>query len=329
MSTSNNREEFVNEDDVNGKKEPLFIYRNNRVSKLNMELLKKYPGSYFYKEYMSDYITADGNVFIDYNGENDELIVKYMNDDESLIDDLRKMNDDERRRFINDLKFFDLPIKKEITGDFVHNEENKKIKTNQDNRTVMVNGWNAPELNIFLKKRHLFDQVFDNQPKENIKYFEEVDINYINLEMKYHDVIVDYLKNGKLNMRWIKKYQNNGNFDADELMNEMKMIGIKLSDEEVKEIRGCFDIRLLRGSTILLDTQYDDALREWLGSEHEWKMIYRASEHGYTAKSFHECCDNQRPTLIVIMSSGGWIFGGYTTQSWSVECIYNAVIYNQ
>ena len=83
MSTSNNREEFVNEDDVNGKKEPLFIYRKNRVSKLNMELLKKYPGSYFYKEYMSDYITADGNVFIDNNGENDELIVKYMNDDES------------------------------------------------------------------------------------------------------------------------------------------------------------------------------------------------------------------------------------------------------
>ena len=165
MSTSKNRAEFVNEDDVNGKKEPLFIYRNNRESKLNMELLKKYPGSYFYKEYMSDHITADGNVFIDYNGENDELIVKYMNDDDSLIDDLRKMNDDERRRFINDLKFFDLPIKKEITGDFVHNEENKKIKTNQDNRTVMVNGWNAPELNIFLKKRHLFDQVFDNNQR--------------------------------------------------------------------------------------------------------------------------------------------------------------------
>ena len=64
------------------------------------------------------------------------------------------------------------------------------------------------------------------------------------------------------------------------------------------------------------------------------KSIYRASEHNYTGKSFHECCDNKGPTLIVIKSSGGWIFGGYTTQSWKCvlddyyeDCIYNDMIY--
>ena len=57
-------------------------------------------------------------------------------------------------------------------------------------------------------------------------------------------------------------------------------------------------------------------------------MIYRASEYGYTAKSFHECCDDKGPTLIIIKSSGGWILGGLTTQSWKVVhpdedgCIY-------
>ena len=117
-----------------------------------------------------------------------------------------------------------------------------------------------------------------------------------------------------INREMIETYSDNGS--ADELMNEMKMIGIKLSDKEVKEIRGCFDIRLLRGSTILLDTQYDKFFQEWLGNEYKWKLIYRASEHGYSAESFHHYCDDKGPTLVVIKSSGGWIFGGYTTQSW-------------
>ena len=47
-------------------------------------------------------------------------------------------------------------------------------------------------------------------------------------------------------------------------------------------------------------------------------MIYRASEHGYTAKSFHNYCDDKGPTLVIVKSSRGWIFGGYTTQSWQV-----------
>ena len=73
-------------------------------------------------------------------------------------------------------------------------------------------------------------------------------------------------------------------------------------------------------------------LKEWLG-DYKWKLLYRASEHGYTAKSFHECCDDQGPTLVLIKSSEGCIFGGYTTQSWNslypnfFECIYNDMIF--
>ena len=40
-----------------------------------------------------------------------------------------------------------------------------------------------------------------------------------------------------------------------------------------------------------------------------------------------ECCDDKGPTLIVIQSSEGWIFGGYTTQSWSGWGIYYDIIY--
>ena len=68
--------------------------------------------------------------------------------------------------------------------------------------------------------------------------------------------------------------------------------------------------------TQIVNKQYDAKLREWCG-DYKWKLIYRATEHEYSAESFHECCDNKGPTLIVIKSSRGWIFGGCTTQSWS------------
>ncbi len=69
-------------------------------------------------------------------------------------------------------------------------------------------------------------------------------------------------------------------------------------------------------NTQIVDSQYDSYLKEWLGDVKDMRLIYRASEHEFTTKSFHEYCDDQGPTLIVIKSSEGWIFGGYTTQSW-------------
>ena len=62
-------------------------------------------------------------------------------------------------------------------------------------------------------------------------------------------------------------------------------------------------------------------------NDYKWKLIYRSSEHGYTGSSFHEYCDDVNgPTLVIIKSSEGWIFGGYTTQSWSGKGIYNDIM---
>ena len=95
-------------------KEPSFVYRDFSKSKIDASLVKQYPGSYLYKEYMSKIRTSEGNVFVDCDCENDELIVKYMKNDESLIDDVKKMNFVEKKTLFNDLSFLELPIKKKI-----------------------------------------------------------------------------------------------------------------------------------------------------------------------------------------------------------------------
>ena len=109
----------------------------------------------------------------------------------------------------------------------------------------------------------------------------------------------------------------------------MKKMGLDLNEGEVKEIKKSFYSPLFKKISKIIDNkEYDKCLQEWTGYDYKWKLLYRASEHGYIADSFHKCCDYKGPTLIVIKSSGGWIFGGYTTQSWSGLSMYNDMIFD-
>lgn len=45
-------------------------------------------------------------------------------------------------------------------------------------------------------------------------------------------------------------------------------------------------------------------------------LLYRASEHGYEVAKFHEKCDKIPNTLTVIKSANGFIFGGFTSNTW-------------
>ena len=145
---------------------------------------------------------------------------------------------------------------------------------------------------------------------------------YIKHICKHPDIMWECIQTKDISEESLQRFN-----DDTELLNDLDTIHCKDSKIIVK----ISQYYLKDPSTFLPDTQivnqqYDDKLREWLGSEYEYKLLYRASEHEYTAESFHEYCDNAKgPTLIVIKSSRGWIFGGYTTQSWSGS-IYYAVI---
>lgn len=49
----------------------------------------------------------------------------------------------------------------------------------------------------------------------------------------------------------------------------------------------------------------------------KWKLIYRGSDDGFSANDFHFKCDYKKNTLIIIKSTSGNVFGGYTSQDWS------------
>ena len=331
------KDELKNSCDMLSKvnKVPLFIYNGNVQSKIDVELVLKYPGSYLYNEYMSHRRTADGDIYMDnYDDDNDEFIVKYMNNEdedlhEDLIDDLKKMSSEKKNKLIENLAWLKLPIKKNFVREIGRNEDNDIMEAWRERRVVLVNGQNLIQFNKLLKDNNLLDSIFNNEHIENIKYHKERNEVYINLNMKYLDMIQKSLENrNKFDKEFIKEHFDDGN--VNELLHEIEMVGIQLTEEEKKEISDYYNPMFVNISNIIDNHEYDKCLRNWLGSNYKWKLLYRASEHRYTASSFHECCDDKGPTLIVIKSSVGWfsqstIFGGYTTQSWSGDRIYHMI----
>ena len=292
-----------------------FVYNDNCISKgLNVDLVKRYPGSYYYKEYMSKRRTHEGDVFIDRGGDNDELIVKYMKNDKSLNEDIKKMKNQEKTKLIEELCFLELPVKNAFVSNLSMNRDAEIIETWKNRKMVYINGKLYDAINKYIKENNVIQSFFDHQLLKNIHYSSLMNMFYIDMNMMYPTIIEDYLLNGKINPELIQK--NHDRVTCSDLIREMEMIGIKMNEKIKMEIINSTKLLFMQDSTILLDTEYDSYLEEWTGYG-VCTLIYRASEHGYTAESFHQYCDDKGPTLVLIKSSEGWIFGGYTTQSWS------------
>ena len=75
--------------------------------------------------------------------------------------------------------------------------------------------------------------------------------------------------------------------------------------------------------TELLDKKYRDQLVTWIGKPCNFHLLYKISRDGCSARSFHQKCDGQGPTVTVLYNTKNTIFGGYLSQSWtsSGDCI--------
>jgi len=75
-------------------------------------------------------------------------------------------------------------------------------------------------------------------------------------------------------------------------------------------------------STLLGDNQRS-ILSEWIGHK-AVALLYKACRDGYAAINFHTKCDNKGPTMVVIKSSNGHVFGGYASTSWDSSGAYKS-----
>ncbi len=68
----------------------------------------------------------------------------------------------------------------------------------------------------------------------------------------------------------------------------------------------------------LLQPEQKKKLNEFYGKVNQrWELLYKASRDGFDANAFHSRCDNKGPTMTIIQSNNNYLFGGYTSISWT------------
>lgn len=79
-------------------------------------------------------------------------------------------------------------------------------------------------------------------------------------------------------------------------------------------------INMFPGSQILRNdkTPLQNVLNGWFGvPKQSWRLVFRASTHGYDSGTFHRYCDGVAPCMVIGLGSHGEISGGFTDVAWA------------
>ena len=79
-------------------------------------------------------------------------------------------------------------------------------------------------------------------------------------------------------------------------------------------------MRQVKGSKLVVTVETLDALAELLGVRRnslKLTTLFNSGDSGWTnVSAFHSSCDNTGPTIVLIRTSDGKSYGGYTSVSW-------------
>ena len=208
------------------------------------------------------------------------------------------------------------------------------MDTWREHRLILVNNNYSKEFNDLLQKNNLIDSIYQSQSLRNIKYNRHSHSFFINFDLQYQKLVESYLMH---NRHFVKddltKTYSSVQYKRVEC--EFRWLGLPLTVDELMSLKMIFYNPMFKSiSRIINLDRYDRQLQEWVGYQYDWKIIYRASEHNFSAESFHRYCDDKGPTLIIFkcipswFSSAEYIFGGYTTRSWKAypETLFKCIL---
>ena len=102
------------------------------------------------------------------------------------------------------------------------------------------------------------------------------------------------------------------------LLKENKLLRDKIAELEQQIALGKDSITFEDKSSIIKSAAQIKLLSKWIKAKGNVtaSLLYRATTFDDYAHNFHEKCDNQGPTLIIIETNQGKIIGGYTEAEW-------------
>ena len=194
------------------------------------------------------------------------------------------------------------------SNEIINNENNYINQQNEINELKKENEYmktQLSELNI-LKKRVAELENYKNQLSELESLRQTVnELNYLKN---------NYLRNNP------NIFHNQNEFRSEKEIIEHKIIPNEnnnlIMENSVQQIA-------VKGDIIRNTVELEMLCRKMYNNSNKicLNLIYKATADSDKAESFHEKCDFANSTLVLIETNQGKRFGGYTTCSWSGDCI--------
>ncbi|KAK8797626.1 hypothetical protein WA158_005972 [Blastocystis sp. Blastoise] len=311
---------IMNTSDTNDTELILFT-GNGPLFSLSKRIINSIPYSYIYEQSEEELRTNDGNIFLDYRG-NDACVyylIDYLN---GKVVDYSQIESREQLKLLELFEFCNLPIPIELLDCREKRDKKQKKYEKGDEVSLYINGKKDDTIKNYLMKNNLWEDYIMRYKNGYVDYDYINDIRSINVSYKYMKYINEYMENGYLDI----KEEEIKNIDISLLENEMyNVFGDQGREATNRNMMGKPDI--FKNSKIINKKCYETHLVNWIGQEKKWKLIFRASDHDFKASEFHKYCDNKCPTVTIIKHIGHDnkinIFGGYTTQYWESRKEYD------
>ena len=172
-----------------------------------------------------------------------------------------------------------------------------------------------------LERDNLFDKLLliKNNTEEIMKSVKDIENENVNLqnniisteeEMKIPGYKVPPVNNQKIIMSNNNQAQNdynNNNNNRVIISNNVNKFGSGIEKNIIKEESEIFFVM--------------QKIRDYLGKNPVFYLLYRASDHGDKANIFHNKCDSVTMTLVILIDHNNNRFGGFTTREWSGNCV--------
>ena len=205
-------------------------------------------------------------------------------------------------------------LETELISSIKFNYEEKKGEINYEE--VYING-------IVIPKNIEFKNI--TQKSLNI-YWNIDDINSINFDKNKIKYQVEMRKKNENNFKEIYQGKDTNFFTKDlssKTIYEFRICSIyndsKGEYSQIKEVETKVESI---NSSILLESgksqEFSKEISEWCECN-QFELLFRGTRDGMTANAFHNKCDNQGPTIILIKNDKDHIFGGYAPISWTKD----------
>ena len=151
--------------------------------------------------------------------------------------------------------------------------------------------------NIEVEQKNIIEKLNNIETAINEQRFKNEKINNLEKELNIlkKEIVINNLKNG-----------NNSGTEETLTNKSNNMILNKINSKIINKAE---ELEFLENRL-----KYNEVLKK---RNVIYKLLYRVSENGNDIQSFHSKCDNIKGTLIIIKTTKGMKFGGYTEQIWN------------